>query len=56
MDKLLTTKEVLEILKISKISLYRKIWAGKIKAYKLGRLWRFKREDIEKCLKENKPE
>ena len=56
MDELLTTKEVLEILKISKLSLYRKIWAGEIKAYKLGRLWRFKREDIEKCLRENKPE
>ena len=56
MDEFLTTKEVLQILKISKENLYKKLWAGEIKAYKFGRLWRFKKEDIEKCLKENKRE
>jgi len=43
---MLTTRQVLEILNISRATLYRYMDQGKIRAYKYGRDLRFKEEDI----------
>lgn len=47
----LTTHEVLEKLKISRVTLWRLVSDNKIKKKKLGGLNRFKLSDIEKIMK-----
>ena len=48
-DKLLTIREVAEILRVSERSVNRYIEAGKLKASKIGQ-WRIKESDLEKFL------
>lgn len=50
MEKLLNTKEVCEILGVSLRSLYRYINSGMLKAVKVGKVWRFKEEDIKEFI------
>ena len=52
MDKLLTIREVAEILRVSERSVNRYIEAGRLKASKIGQ-WRISQKDLEKFLKEN---
>lgn len=49
---MLTPKQVMEELQISRPTLYRLIESGKLTGYKVGAQWRFRREDIESYLKE----
>jgi len=53
-DKMHTIAEVMEILKISRITLYRYIKSKKLSAYKLGREYRIKQEDLQKFLEHAK--
>lgn len=46
LPKMLTTKEVMQVLKIGRTTLYRYMERGKLKAYRFGRDPRFKEEDI----------
>jgi excisionase family DNA binding protein len=48
-------QEALQILRISRTTLYRWIREGRIRAMKAGRQWRFKRDDIERFLGGEKP-
>ena len=50
LTRLLSIKEVIEILNISRATLYRMIDAGEIKAYKIGKGVRFKQEEIEEYI------
>lgn len=50
MEKTYTLKELEEILKVSRITLYRYINAGKLKAFKLNSEWRVKESDLIKYL------
>ncbi len=50
LTRLLSIKEVIEILNIGRATLYRMIDAGEIKAYKIGKGVRFKQEEIEKYI------
>jgi excisionase family DNA binding protein len=43
----LTTAEVLEALRVTRRTLYRLVHAGQIPAVRIGRQWRFRREDLE---------
>lgn len=52
-EKLLTINEITEILKVSKLTIYRYIKAGKLPAIKIGRDYRIKQNDFNKLL-ENK--
>lgn len=45
-EKFLTAKEVSEILKVNIMTIYRYIKAGKIKAYKFGKEFRFKEKEF----------
>lgn len=47
--KLLTTKEVAEMLRVSKRTIFRYIKDGKLKAKKIGQ-WRIKKEDLDKFI------
>jgi putative molybdopterin biosynthesis protein len=49
-----TLKEVRELLKISYITLYRWVQAGKIPAYKVGKQYRINKADYEEFIKSNK--
>ena len=49
---ILTTRDVMEILSISKNTLYHMIRDRRIPAFRLGnRCWRFRRDDLEYYLK-----
>lgn len=52
MDKLLTVKEVAEILRVSEKTIFRYIKAGDLKAYRIKKLgsWRIKEKEIETLL------
>jgi len=52
MSKLMTIDEVAEYLKLSKETLYKKVRKKEIPAIKIGRLWRFRKEVIEKWIEE----
>lgn len=52
-DKLLTIKEVAEILRVSERSVNRYIEAGKLKASKIGQ-WRISKKDLEDFLNKTK--
>lgn len=49
-DKLLTLNEVAEYLRVSKLTVWRYIKAGKLPAYKFGRDWRIKEVEFEKFM------
>lgn len=49
-EKLLTINEITEILKVSKLTIYRYIKAGKLPAYKVGRDYRIKQQEFDKFL------
>ncbi len=50
MDKLLTIDELAEVLSVKKSTIYQWVHLGLIPHIKMGRLLRFKKEDIEKWL------
>jgi len=52
MDKLLTIKEVAEILRVSERSVNRYIESRKLKASKIGQ-WRIKQSDLDEFLEKN---
>ena len=54
MDSWMTLEEVAQYLKVSKDSIYRLAQKGEIPASKIGNLWRFKKEEIDKWMKNNR--
>ena len=55
MDNLLTARQVLEILKVDRITIYRMLQDGRIKGVKVGSQWRFQREEVDRILGVNQP-
>ena len=49
-----TTKELAEILKVHHLTIIKWINEGKIKATKLGRIWRVRKEDFDEFIKKGK--
>lgn len=54
LEKLMTLEEVSEFLRLSVHPIYKIAQKGKIPALKVGKKWRFRKEDIDKWLKLNK--
>ena len=50
MDELITTKQVQEVLRVDRITIYRMIKDGRLNGIKVGNQWRFHRSDIEGIL------
>jgi excisionase family DNA binding protein len=50
MEDLLTTRQVLKILKVDRITIYRMIQDGRIKGVKIGQQWRFPRSEVERMV------
>ncbi len=53
-DEILTLKEVAEYLKLAEKTAYRLAAEGKLPGFKVGGSWRFKKEDIEHWIAEQK--
>lgn len=49
-DKLLTSKEVCQILKIHRVTLHRLLKSGRIPGFKVGHEWRFRYGEVDKYL------
>jgi excisionase family DNA binding protein len=56
MSELLTTKQVLELLKVDRITVYRMLNDGRLKGIKIGNQWRFPQGEIDRLMGEEKPE
>ena len=54
MDKWLTLEQIAEYLQMSTSSIYKMAQKGKIPAYKVGRQWRFRKEEIDAWIKKQK--
>ena len=54
MERLLTLAEVATYLRLSKDTVYRMASNAKLPASKVGNQWRFRREDVDQWLEENK--
>jgi len=55
MDKWLTLEQIAEYLQMSTSSIYKMAQAGRIPSYKVGRQWRFKTEEIDGWVENQKP-
>lgn len=53
-DQILTLKEVAAYLKLAEKTAYKLTAAGKLPGFKVGGSWRFKREDIDRWIEEQK--
>ncbi len=49
-DTLLTFKEAMGYLRVSRSTLYRLMWSGQLTGHKVGSTWRFYREDLHACV------
>jgi excisionase family DNA binding protein len=55
MEDLLTTRQVLEYLKVDRITVYRMLNDGRLKGVKIGQHWRFPRKEVERLLNGDAP-
>jgi len=53
-DRLLTIYEVAEFLHINSMTVYAWVKEEKIPAFKIGKVWRFRKTEIDKWLKKQK--
>jgi excisionase family DNA binding protein len=49
-DTLLTFKEAMNYLRVSRSTLYRLMWSNQLTGHKVGSTWRFYREDLHACV------
>ena len=45
-ETLLTFKEAMGFLRVSRSTLYRLMWAGQLRGHKVGSTWRFYKQDL----------
>ncbi len=50
MEELLTTRQVLELLKVDRITVYRMLQDGRLKGVKIGQQWRFPQSEVKRLL------
>ncbi len=55
MNDLLTTRQVQEILKVDRITIYRMLQDGRLKGVKIGQQWRFPQREVERLVGINLP-
>ncbi len=55
MTDLLTTRQVQDLLKVDRITVYRMLQDGRLKGVKIGQQWRFHSEEVERMLRINLP-
>ena len=55
MDDILTARQVQNILKVDRITIYRMLQDGRLKGIKVGAQWRFTRQEVERLLSGDAP-
>jgi len=55
MNELLTTKQLQELLKVDRITVYRMLNDGRLKGVKVGNQWRFPKDEIDRLLGISEP-
>ncbi len=45
-DTLLTFKEAMRFLRVSRSTMYRLMWSGQLRGHKVGSTWRFYKQDL----------
>lgn len=50
MSELLTTREIQNLLKVDRITIYRMLQDGRLKGVKIGQQWRFPRNEVQRLL------
>lgn len=55
-DTLLTFKEAMSYLRVSRSTLYRLMWSKQLTGHKVGSTWRFYRDDLRACVSTGMPE
>lgn len=55
MDDLLTTRQVQDILKVDRITIYRMLQDGRLRGVKIGQQWRFPQREVERMVGINPP-
>jgi excisionase family DNA binding protein len=50
MDEFLSTRQVIEILRVDRITIYRMLQDGRLKGIKIGQQWRFPRGEVDRLL------
>lgn len=53
MDDLLTTRQLQDLLRVDRVTIYRMLNDGRLRGFKVGGLWRFPRREIETWLQEH---
>jgi len=53
-QEILTTQEVIKYFRVTKITLLKMIHEGKIRAFKVGNAYRFRKSELEEDLRVNK--
>ena len=53
-DEIMTLKEVAEYLQLAEKTAYKLAASGRLPGFKVGGSWRFKREDIDRWIEEQK--
>ncbi len=53
-ERLLTIDEVAEFLHVNPMTVYAWVKEGKIPAFKIGKVWRFRKTEIDEWLKKQK--
>jgi len=53
-DEILTVKEVADYLKLAEKTAYRLAAEGKLPGFKVGGSWRFKKEDLQQWIEQQK--
>ena len=54
-DILLTFKEAEEFLRVSRATVYRLLWSGRLTGHKVGKGWRFYKADLHKLIAADTP-
>lgn len=49
-EKLLTMKEAMRYLRVSRSTIYRLMWSGQLTGHKVGSTWRFWLKDVRDCV------
>jgi excisionase family DNA binding protein len=50
----LTIRQVADYLQVAERTIYKLAWAGELPGFKVGNMWRFKKEDIDKWIETRK--
>jgi excisionase family DNA binding protein len=56
LEQLLTLKEAMGYLRVSRSTLYRLMWSGQLTGHKVGSQWRFLISDMKNCVRPEQQE